>query len=1058
MSQETSRTLRRLSVAVFALSLAALAACSKVERESSMTIRLPAPKDAKAVSKAISRGALALPADTTIISGADYGILLLRIESVELADAQDPAASTLTSLEIPGGLLEVQVYAPPCDCSAEYSTKINFAIPDGIPVAVRIYIYISAYVGTQSPGFLTQLLYSRFDFDPAAPELNPSLGMFDWNATDGYVNNVYFPCLDYNMDSTCDLPPPGCATAGSCNGTVSGVISLNTAALNSAGCYSTATAGTIPAETSSVFAVDQATGVPMVQVAAWDTGSLTTCGYYECDGGAYDFQGLLPAGRPVNLFAFNNGDPINKAVLFDTDGTNNLIATLGVSGAEPFAVGSYSPTTSGVLPGVVGEDITINTCPLRGDVQVNFIERVPTPGAPATSPLTLGSCTYSSPTFSCTPGSLLAKSYARLIRARIGQCTNQGVGFSGLTGPSANCDGGSDGAMAFNIEIQNAMDASFATSTPSPFGLFSGLKAFPTLAIQALGGVLYPQSDIVVSDLADPNDPCNDSRFGGLPDCGYYGFSPTAGMGRFLSVGYYGTVCDTSNPASSSDCNYTLPAVDVANVGIVPNTNVLTGLPNGLVNQVDVTVTRANPPTACAFDGSGTGYSIYFEHPNMNEYYTVYYGSNAADVAVAYNDGGAQIQQSNTISCQSIPGGLRGSDTLTSDGVYWRCDFPTPLPTVAVGGTHSMTFTFRPASSSSMGPTWASKPVTLTCESIAPPSQDQQLIKINPTTGVWTRVGSAPFDPFRLALAPASCNKGVDTLYGVAYNPGPPAGYALVTINQATGALTYGPQLAVTYPPASLPANPYINALAVDPTDCALYAVDNEVTKNLIQIDTATGVGTILGLLQDVAVVAFNPVNIAFDASGNLFAVDGAQLASVNPGNGLENGTAQAVTTNTIVLAATASTINNFYNGDKIVITGGPGLGQITTITGYVGASQTATVSPAWATPFPDSTSTYSIYPVSLVTLVGAPYDPSAYSRGDGLTFSGSTLYYSGTGTMGTLDSLDTTTGAWTSGTITLTGPANACGIISLTQIGTSLYGIQGSGDCTNFFYGGGAL
>ena len=71
--------------------------------------------------------------------------------------------------------------------------------------------------------------------------------------------------------------------------------------------------------------------------------------------------------------------------------------------------------------------------------------------------------------------------------------------------------------------------------------------------------------------------------------------------------------------------------------------------------------------------------------------------------------------------------------------------------------------------------------------------------------------------------------------------------------------------------------------------------------------------------------------------------------------------TAQAGSTSTtIVLAAASSATNDIYNGRYILITGGTGSGQLRVITDYVGATKTATVSPAWTTT-PNATSTYTI-------------------------------------------------------------------------------------------------
>ncbi len=72
----------------------------------------------------------------------------------------------------------------------------------------------------------------------------------------------------------------------------------------------------------------------------------------------------------------------------------------------------------------------------------------------------------------------------------------------------------------------------------------------------------------------------------------------------------------------------------------------------------------------------------------------------------------------------------------------------------------------------------------------------------------------------------------------------------------------------------------------------------------------------------------------------------------------LGTGTAQAGSTTTITLASGESSSDNYYVGQRILTTGGTGAGQFSYITGYVGATRVATVSPAFVTA-PDNTTTY---------------------------------------------------------------------------------------------------
>lgn len=74
-------------------------------------------------------------------------------------------------------------------------------------------------------------------------------------------------------------------------------------------------------------------------------------------------------------------------------------------------------------------------------------------------------------------------------------------------------------------------------------------------------------------------------------------------------------------------------------------------------------------------------------------------------------------------------------------------------------------------------------------------------------------------------------------------------------------------------------------------------------------------------------------------------------------------GYAASVTTATITLAFGSSGTDNFYNGMRIKITAGTGVGLERTITGYVGSSRVATVNEAWT--LASGTSKYAIAPVT---------------------------------------------------------------------------------------------
>ncbi len=95
---------------------------------------------------------------------------------------------------------------------------------------------------------------------------------------------------------------------------------------------------------------------------------------------------------------------------------------------------------------------------------------------------------------------------------------------------------------------------------------------------------------------------------------------------------------------------------------------------------------------------------------------------------------------------------------------------------------------------------------------------------------------------------------------------------------------------------------------------------------------------------------------------GNALYAPGPALSAIR------QGTATAGASSTITLDSGASATNSFYNFTRIYLTGGTGVGQVRTITGYVGSSKVATVSGNWTTN-PDATTTFAILPETVVIL-----------------------------------------------------------------------------------------
>lgn len=99
-----------------------------------------------------------------------------------------------------------------------------------------------------------------------------------------------------------------------------------------------------------------------------------------------------------------------------------------------------------------------------------------------------------------------------------------------------------------------------------------------------------------------------------------------------------------------------------------------------------------------------------------------------------------------------------------------------------------------------------------------------------------------------------------------------------------------------------------------------------------------------------------------------------------------ETGTAQEGGANTIKLAATSNTTDDFYTYSTIEITEGIGVGQLREITDYDGITKQATVDKDW-TIIPDNTSVYTVYAdyyilskVVVFSAVGGSWGPVTYA------------------------------------------------------------------------------
>jgi hypothetical protein len=115
--------------------------------------------------------------------------------------------------------------------------------------------------------------------------------------------------------------------------------------------------------------------------------------------------------------------------------------------------------------------------------------------------------------------------------------------------------------------------------------------------------------------------------------------------------------------------------------------------------------------------------------------------------------------------------------------------------------------------------------------------------------------------------------------------------------------------------------------------------------------------------LPDAAVAAGTASTVSIGGTVTGMVVIGTRLQLNDGGRDgiIASGTLQSATNTTAVLAAATSIADNLVNGAVLFIYEGTGAGQSRGMDGWVSATDTATVSPAWTTN-PDSTSKYHVF------------------------------------------------------------------------------------------------
>ncbi len=139
----------------------------------------------------------------------------------------------------------------------------------------------------------------------------------------------------------------------------------------------------------------------------------------------------------------------------------------------------------------------------------------------------------------------------------------------------------------------------------------------------------------------------------------------------------------------------------------------------------------------------------------------------------------------------------------------------------------------------------------------------------------------------------------------------------------------------------------------------------NGIAQASLQNSTISAAKIGTGALE-AAKFAVGAIESAAFAAG---AINAAALAADTGLKPIRSNTATAGAATTITLDASASAVDDFYNGALIFLVGGTGIGQARTIIDYVGATKVATVA-TWATN-PASGSVFVILPSAPASVVG---------------------------------------------------------------------------------------
>lgn len=145
--------------------------------------------------------------------------------------------------------------------------------------------------------------------------------------------------------------------------------------------------------------------------------------------------------------------------------------------------------------------------------------------------------------------------------------------------------------------------------------------------------------------------------------------------------------------------------------------------------------------------------------------------------------------------------------------------------------------------------------------------------------------------------------------------------------------------------------------------DAGASAIDDFYIHQRVVISGGTGAEQSRVIIAYVGSTKVATITHSWDTNPDAtsdFEVEPAATHAAGTNQDLHDGYAQAGAATTITLAASASSINDFYDEELVIIHDGTGGGQARLILSYVGATRVATIDKAWITN-PDTTSHYIV-------------------------------------------------------------------------------------------------